>query len=74
MPEPLAWSDEVIVQQQQLQVVNIVQEFIMQECDDKGNLAGGLNLTREQALGKKEISAGIRTINGIYMGLINLNN
>ena len=60
MPEPLAWSAEVVVQQQQLQVLNVVQEYILQECDNSGNPAGGLNLSREQALGKREISTGIR--------------
>ena len=37
MPEPLTWTDEVLVQQQQLEVINNVQSYILEECDDEGH-------------------------------------
>ena len=61
MPPPSDWEHEVVIQQQQLEVLNILDDYMLQQCDNNGRPIGMVNLTREQALGRKEILQGIKT-------------
>ena len=61
MPPPSDWEHEVVIQQQQLEVLNILDDYMLQQCDNNGRPIGMVNLTGEQALGRKEILQGIKT-------------
>ena len=61
MPPPGDWADEVTILQQQLEVLNILDEYMLQQCDQAGKPIGMVNLNKQQALGRKEIIEGIKT-------------
>ena len=54
MPPPGNLDDEIFIQNQQLEVINVLDDYLLQECDVSGNPIGMLNLTKPQALGRKE--------------------
>merc|ERR1711954_253150 len=60
MPPPGKWDDEIIIQNQQLEVINVLEEFLSNECDESGKPKGMVNLTKMQDLGRKELIEGIK--------------
>ena len=60
MPEAGEWEEEVIIQQQQLEVLNIIERYLNNECDEFGNPSGSINLTKQEDLGRKEILRGVK--------------
>ena len=51
----------MVIQQKQLEVVNIFDKLVLQQSDDKGNIKGNTNLTKEQAAGRKKLFELIKT-------------
>ena len=60
MPPAGAWEDEVQIQQQQLEVLNTLDDFLASECDSRGRPIGMNNLNTSQAKGRKEILNGVK--------------
>ena len=54
MPEASSWANEVIINHQQLETLQVLDEYILNECDEFGNPFGHENLTKQEALGRKE--------------------
>ena len=68
MPEASSWANEVIINHQQLETLQVLDEYILNECDEFGNPFGHENLTKQEALGRKEIIRGIKNKNWMLYG------
>ena len=61
MPEAGSWSEEVTIMRQQLETLEVIDDYIMTECDSSGKPFESLNLTKMEALGRKEILEGVKS-------------
>ena len=61
MPEAGAWAEEVVIQRQQLEALEVIDNYILSDCDESGLPFGGLNLTKAEDLGRKEILRGVKS-------------
>ena len=60
MPPPVSDREEILIGSQKNEVLEVVENFILEECDQSGRPRGYSNMTKSEELGRKEIRNGIQ--------------
>jgi hypothetical protein len=60
MPKAADMRTEIKIQNQRLESLETIRDFIHENCDEEGNVKDGENLTYDELIGLKEIQAGIK--------------
>ena len=68
MPGPAPERLEIQIQSDKLDALKGWELFVSEECDQKGNPKGSINLSREDFLGRKEILEGVKNKGWVVYG------
>ena len=68
LPKPATPREEILIGAEELVLLDVWDLFMAEQLDDRGNLKGASNLSRSQALGRKEISEGIKSKDWLLYG------